>query len=408
MKTSVLIFFAAGMHLFIPVNSKACPVPVFRYALEFWESDPYRLEIFYSNSLNRVEEELVNYLIDVCKGNKVKANLMMRKVDIESEDFDISTSVLKGRKTGDSPLMVLRYPFMSGINSILWSAPLTAENVDLLLHSPARDSIATGLLSDASAVWIFLESGDRRKDRDAMDFLENELRRLEQTLALPDFALWVGGYQGVPGEGDPKIRFDILRISRDDPREKLLVDMLMNSEKGLDEYVTEPMVFPVFGRGIILWALVGRDINENLIAETSIFMTGPCSCQAKMLNPGLDMLISRDWNALVDHIADISVVNPLTGMGDFTRREEEVKRQLESAVMERLGTSGTVGQNHGTEKKGELVYLDILDESRYMEPGGEAEADRGLPFGRTIILVLGVILSLGLVGGFLAYWLRSR
>jgi hypothetical protein len=331
----VMLFITAGISQIIPVRTMACPVPVYRYALEFWEADPYRLEIFFRNSLDTAEREMVDYLIDVCEGNESKANLMIRTVDIESDDFDISKSILNERNTVDAPLMVLRYPFMSGVNSAIWSAPLRRDNIDLLLHSPARESIADKLLSDATAVWIFLESGNRRKDRDAMDLLETELANLEQTLVLPDPELWMDSYDGAQGDKNPRIRFDILRLSRDDPREKSLINMLTNSEEGYDADVTEPMVFPVFGRGIILLAMAGEGINEDLIAEAARFITGRCSCQVKSLNPGLDMLITRDWNALVQPIADMSVVNPLIGMGDFASREGEVRRQLESVVMER-------------------------------------------------------------------------
>jgi hypothetical protein len=407
-KILVMLFITAGMSQIIPVRTMACPVPVYRYALEFWEADPYRLEIFFRNSLDTAEQAMVDYLIDVYEGNESKGNLMIRTVDIESDDFDISKSVLNERNRVDAPLMVLRYPFVSGVNSVVWSASLSRENIDLLLHSPVRESIADKLLSDATAVWIFLEGGNRRKDRDAMDLLETELAHLEQTLVLPDPELWMDNYDGAQSEKNPRIRFDILRLSRDDPREKFLINMLTNSEEGNDADVTEPMVFPVFGRGIILWAMAGEGINEDLITEAARFITGRCSCQAKNLNPGLDMLITKDWNAFVESIADMSVVNPLTGMGDFANREEEVRRQLESAVMERLGNYGTAGNRRSKEETGELVSFDVLGKDRPMV-AEENTRTEGIPELRgLILLVSGIILGIGLVGGLLAYLLRTR
>lgn len=403
----VMLFITAGMSQIIPIRTIACPIPVYRYALEFWQTDPYRLEIFFRNSLITAEQEMVDYLRGVCEGKGSKANLMVRTVDIESDGFDISKSVLHERNTVDAPLMVLRYPFMSGVNSVLWMAPLGRDNIDLLLDSPARESTANKLLSDATAVWIFLESGNRRKDRDALDLLETELANLEQTLVLPDPELWMDSYDGAGDQEIPRIRFDILRLSRDDPRERFLINMLTNSEEGNDTDVTEPMVFPVFGRGIILLAMAGEGINEDVIAEAARFITGRCSCQAKRLNPGLDMLIMKDWNALVHPIADMSVVNPLIGMGDFASREEEVRRQLESAVMERLGSSDNDGNKRSKEKGDELVSLDILQELRPVEPKKNLEDDGGGGFGRIILLVAGAILGIAMVGSFLAYLLRT-
>ena len=342
MKKLIVISFILGINLVIPVKNIACPIPVFRYALEFWEAEPYRLEIFYRNSLGPGGEDLVNYLITTWE-NEVKSNFIMRTVNVEGDDHDIPESIIKDLLPGKGALMVLRYPYMSGINSVIWSAPLNEENVDLLLNSPVRETITSWLSSNATAVWIFLESGDIRRDRSAIALLERELRRLEQTLVLPDYNLWLGDHSSVSEGNFPKIKFDVLRVSRNDPREEILVRMLMNSEHYLDKFKSEPIVFPLYGRGIALWAIIGDRIDEINITRAAEFLTGPCSCQVKSLNPGIDLLISADWDNLVDNIADINIANPLSGMGDFTSRETEVRRQLESATLERLGTASIDG-----------------------------------------------------------------
>jgi len=64
------------------------------------------------------------------------------------------------------------------------------------------------------------------------------------------------------------------------------------------KYAREPLAFPIYGRGLILYALVGAGINPWTISEAASFVTGPCSCEVKAGNPGTDMLLTLDWDAL--------------------------------------------------------------------------------------------------------------
>ncbi|MHC4680903.1 MAG: hypothetical protein ACYTEK_19655, partial [Planctomycetota bacterium] len=93
--------------------------------------------------------------------------------------------------------------------------------------------------------------------------------------------------------------FSTLSLSRSDPNEQFLLAMLLNSEPDLDEYAGEPILFPVFGRGRALYALVGEGINTDNIREAVGFLTGPCGCEVKMLNPGVDLLMAFNWDAAV-------------------------------------------------------------------------------------------------------------
>ncbi len=59
------------------------------------------------------------------------------------------------------------------------------------------------------------------------------------------------------------------------------------------------MVFPIFGRGRVLYALVGEGIATATIEEASRFLAGACQCTVKADNPGVDVLISYPWNERV-------------------------------------------------------------------------------------------------------------
>jgi len=105
----------------------------------------------------------------------------------------------------------------------------------------------------------------------------------------------------------------MLRLARDDRSEEVLVRMLLHSEDDLNE-TKEPMAFPIYGRGRVLYALVGKGINDETVDDACSFLTGPCSCIIKEQNPGLDLLLSVDWERLVNPIMTAGLEMPeLTG-----------------------------------------------------------------------------------------------
>jgi len=167
----------------------------------------------------------------------------------------------------------------------------------------------------------------------------------------------------------PVISFEVYSISRNDPREECMVRMLMATEDDLEKFEPEPIVFPVYGRGIALWAIVGNGINQWNISEAAEFLTGPCSCQAKLLNPGVDLLMAMDWDSVVESIADISLSNPLSGMSDFSSRETKVKHLLEEATNERLGPGRRQDESLETDPA-RVVYLDIFKNEREKKDQG--------------------------------------
>ncbi len=71
-----------------------------------------------------------------------------------------------------------------------------------------------------------------------------------------------------------------------------------------------PIAFPVFGRGRALCSLHGRDLEKPSELQRSLeFLCNACSCQAKELNPGLDLLISTDWTAPPETISSAEPVD---------------------------------------------------------------------------------------------------
>ncbi len=92
------------------------------------------------------------------------------------------------------------------------------------------------------------------------------------------------------------MEFSSIEVSRDEASESVLVKMLLGSEPDLAE-TAAPMAFPVFGRGRVLYALVGAGIKPDMIMKACSFIVGPCACEIKSENPGFDLLLTADWES---------------------------------------------------------------------------------------------------------------
>ena len=118
-----------------------------------------------------------------------------------------------------------------------------------------------------------------------------------------------------------KIGFSVFRISRLDSAEEPFLQMLLNLEDDLGEYADEPMAFPVFGRGRILEPLIGLGLTYDNVVEHSAYLTGACSCEVKDQNPGIDLLMSMNWDAAMEGSQVIidKMLPPLEGTAALTK-----------------------------------------------------------------------------------------
>ncbi len=289
--------------LFILASSaSACSIPVFRYAMERWPADYYEAVLIHRGQLTEDEKQLLNELRQ--EDSEVEAFLNLRIVEIDittttdepspSDGLDEKVkSLLMSEELPETlPELALWYPWQRGRTPPVWQGRLTSSTVKALLQSPTRQKLAERLIEGETTVWVFIESGNADKDKAALRLLEQELeaaaRELkEQAQSMPDEL-------GVP---EVTYSFSTLSVSRSDPNERMLLTLLLNSEPDLDEYSDEPIMFPVFGRGRALYALVGEGITSDNIREAIAFLVGPCGCEIKMLNPGVDLLMAANWDA---------------------------------------------------------------------------------------------------------------
>ena len=177
--------------------------------------------------------------------------------------------------------------------------PYSEQALERLVDSPLRQAIAGKLLQGDSAVWIFVPSGDKQKDAAALNMLEQENLSAQKILKLPT-AEEMETDELVVQEAKIKLKIDfsVVTLNRDDPAEEFVLSMLLDSESDLRTF-DEPLAFPLFGRGRVLYALVGKGIAPHTIGTACSFIAGPCSCQVKGQNPGFDLLMSVDWDAAI-------------------------------------------------------------------------------------------------------------
>jgi hypothetical protein len=321
-----LVLFATPVH--------ACNVPVFRYALERWELHPYEVTIVHSGPLSEKHKQLVAWLQnygdkdapgvgDSAKDPRV-SNIEIRTFDLMSTTVmwadPIQAALLSTLPVPDNePHMIVSYPPAGSVlqaTGRAWNAPFTPENAKALLVSPARHEICRRIVGGQSAVWVFIDCGDKKKDDAAYAVLDKELAHLQKTMQLP--VLTDTPKDKLIINTKLQIEFSIIRLSRDSVVEAPLVHMLMNMERELWD-LSEPAAFPVFGKGIGLPGLSGKGIKSIEIEKCTSFIIGACGCESRKMNPGTDLLMTMDWEGVLKGNQMLPPeVSPLLGLSGFS------------------------------------------------------------------------------------------
>jgi len=298
----------------------ACNVPVFRYALERWHAAPYEVYVFHRGPLPAAHQTTLD-------GLKSSAAVDVTVVDLAEKPAEDVAKIWQPHDKAALPWMVVRYPSDRHVPLDAWAGPLAPGAVALLVDSPARQKIARGIIDGDCAVFLLLEGGDRAADDAAAALVTKELKRLEATLELPKprDGQWDDPIYDTKGPPALKVAFSLVRVSLTDPAERLFIKMITNSMPGLEQ-AGKPVLIPVFGRGRALDAWSGRDISKDVIEDACEFLIGPCSCIVKDQNPGLDLLMTVDWDAaLAGQPSAIPAVEtaPLTGVSAFVAAEND-------------------------------------------------------------------------------------
>jgi len=325
-----------------------CNVPVFRYALERWERDEYRLMVAAKGELSTDVRKQVDELTRQTYWEEGFCNLKVEVVDIEDGSNKELLEAYPAMAQVTEPTAFLLYPEVANHQAIILQEPFSDGTVSKLVSSAFVDKVMLDLLEGTTAVYVLVDSGDQAADDTAYQELNQTLEILENEIELPPGVIETTGditggltREDVRGRIDPddvlmsgiplKIGFSVERLTRDQA-EPVLRAILMNCEADLGEYIDQPMVFPVFGRGRMLYPMVGESITGRNIALAGLYICGRCSCQVKMQNPGVDLLSHVDWYS---YLAGSEVVHdrelpPLTGTAELAAAGDALKKTDET------------------------------------------------------------------------------
>ncbi len=252
--------------VFCAVSAHACSIPVFRYALDRWPADRYRLEV---SAADAKDESIARF----------------------RRNFTDSTPLNLEIVAGAGETSRLLFPHPEPGATPAWSGTLDAPSLGVLVDSPARKELVRRILAGESCVWVLVESGNADADSAAAATLEKRLRYLQQIAQIPPNDPTDPSSQLGPGP-TLAVKFSMLRVRGDEVAEQTFLKMLA----GPKIQPSGTWVAAVFGRGRVLGAWPAAEVGDEQIDEVCLFLLGACSCQVKRQNPGWDLLLTADWD----------------------------------------------------------------------------------------------------------------
>jgi len=389
--------------LLFPAVAMACSVPVFRYAIEHWRPDAYRVFVYHDKDLDDADQALLNLVKERATSG---ANVQAQTIDLRQplEPADAARWERQAERT--TPRMVVQLPAgVGGGDSPVAASPWDEDQVKNLLSSPARNEIGRRLVA-GEVVWLFLESGDRETDDRLFGLLNEQLAVQQETIELP--AIEAQDLKDLAVDPtELAIRFSSVRISRQDPAEKWFAESLLSVESDLrdEELLGQPMVFPIFGRGRALYALVGEGINADMIGQAAVFLTGACQCTVKADNPGVDLLIPVRWDDVIDVTEPEAVSLPLVGLGGGVPPAGRLSGSVASEPeMAQTGTgveTGVAGKPKTATGSDSLADVDAspvgavpVGEMPIFADGNDASSGWALWLPITVLVILGTVVGL--------------
>jgi len=313
----VFAFLIFAFLFLLPGDSRGCDVPVFRYAFDHWAQENYVIRFFHKGTLKENEKKILEELKKYSQEGEKRFNYILEIKNL-GENFTDKNYTREIQEYG-LPFIIVHYPG-SGERSAAWSGPVSEETLGSVFDSPKREEILNRLNAGEAAVWVFVESGNAEKDRNALTCLERELANLAKTPLIANRSTPIGSSAELKDAESEnlKIVFSLVRISRSDPKEGVFQSILLSSEPDLRDYAGEPILFPVYGRGKILYSLVGNGITEHNIRKSAEFLVGSCSCLIKDSYPGTDILMSTQWKSASPSLEkSMAPEYSLTGVGSL-------------------------------------------------------------------------------------------
>jgi hypothetical protein len=283
---------------------------VFRYALERWPADTYRFVVFHEGALSSLEKSLMEQLDTIKTMGYDRPPLLGHTVDVSQDIPEAFEPLWSQHKDTPLPTLMLLPPVTDPNVQALWEAPLNQASVQTLLDSPVRHQIVQRLTDGQTAVWLLVLSKDDELNARVKADLQKQLETMTDELKLPHELSEEDTLYDTPmGDVDLRIEFSVVPLDLNDPNEIVLTTIIREAMLDtLDQYL--PAAIPIFGRGRALTVLDKASIVPDVVAEVCSFLVGPCSCEVKQLNPGVDLLMPVDWDGLITGMIGMDDIVP--------------------------------------------------------------------------------------------------
>ncbi|MHB8971299.1 MAG: hypothetical protein ACYC4N_12705 [Pirellulaceae bacterium] len=303
--TSVAVRSVAGWALLAVAclhgSAAGCDTPVYRYAMYRWFPAPYELYYFYDGQPD-VEGAKIQAAVEaITKNVKPAVNLAFLPVDVQKDkELTGVPPDVKDAWAKRSPQQTPWYLISSPVGMHILDGAMAEADVASLIDSPVRQEIGALLEQGQAGVYLLL-TGDNAPANEAA---EKEIRGVVDDVAAGKIDL--NAVLQTPADGDapqpPATTFGFLKLARNDAAEKWLIDCLLALEPDLRN-TAEPQVFLVYGRGRALFSCLGKGIQRGNLIQDVEFISGACSCTVKEQNPGVDLLIRYDWDAVAETLS---------------------------------------------------------------------------------------------------------
>ena len=269
--------------------ASACTIPVFRYALERWESDRFLVVVYHKGPLEEKEAAAIKDLSQrSIKGGPLAIEVVCH--DLSSEPPPPLLDVQPPPADRPLPWVEVRARAAGNRTVVRWEGPW-AEAIaeDGLFDSPARREVVRRILSGHSAVWVLIAPEGQAGP--LSEQLQGTLDEVTPSIPLPQGIGLPGSelYASIPLE----IRHSVLPVSHSDPREREFLKWLaVFTPKWSPDAA---YVVPVFGRCRALDVVPIAEVDVALVDEVANFVCSACSCRVKQANPGFDLLVTASW-----------------------------------------------------------------------------------------------------------------
>lgn len=316
-----------GISPFVPA-AWACDTPVYRYAMYRWIPAPYRVFLFHRGELGAEDQEVRKRLVAESE-DPAGANLSLIEVDLRRNNpLDGLPEVVRKdweAQSGKALPVCLVY---TAWGEMLFAGRLDPAQLRALIQSPLRTRIGEKFEQGYGVILLILEGKDPTENgrieaaaqaviaKAAAGQIPADPFATAPSDSAPVDAPGLSNPTSEPGFSlrPPPLKVAVLKLDRASPDESWLVKMLLAMDPEAAKQTQEPMLFAIYGRGRVMPPGIGREVHLDSLTNLLSFLADRCSCTVKDQNPGLDLLMKWNWEAVAEKFAaeeDASLEQPL-------------------------------------------------------------------------------------------------